>query len=62
MQHLVMSADPEEEDVLMSEFEQVLSTPPLRLALEEMVAMDVEADLEGHSQANFPGSCYTRDD
>jgi hypothetical protein len=46
MQHLVMSADPEEEDVLMSEFEQVLSTPPLRLALEEMVAMDVEADLE----------------
>ena len=41
-----MSADPQEEDVLMSEFEQVLSTPPLRLALEEMVAMDVEADLE----------------
>jgi hypothetical protein len=30
----------------MSEFEQVLSTPPLRLALEEMVAMDVESDLE----------------
>ncbi|MBD1835670.1 hypothetical protein H6F61_24030 [Cyanobacteria bacterium FACHB-472] len=41
-----MSADPEEEDVLMSEFDQVLSTPPLRPALEEMVAMDVEADLE----------------
>lgn len=41
-----MSADPEEEDVLMSEFEQVLDTPPLRPALEEMVTMDVEADLQ----------------
>jgi ERCC4-related helicase len=46
IEQAVMSADPQEEDVLMSEFEQVLSTPPLRLALEEMVAMDVEADLE----------------
>lgn len=46
IEQAAMSADPEEEDVLMSEFEQVLSMPPLRLALEEMVAMDVEADLE----------------
>ena len=46
IEQAAMSADPEEEDVLMSEFEQVLNTPPLRPALEEMVAMDVEADLE----------------
>ncbi|MEI2579982.1 hypothetical protein [Scytonema sp. PRP1] len=40
-----MSADPEEEDVLMSEFDSVLDTPPLRPAIEEMVAMDLDADL-----------------
>ncbi|MEP0790539.1 hypothetical protein NDI42_15810 [Funiculus sociatus GB2-C1] len=57
IEQAAMSADPEEEDVLMSEFDQVLCTPPLRPTLEEMVAMDVEADLEGHPQANFPGSC-----
>jgi hypothetical protein len=42
----VMSADPEEEDVLLSEFEEALDTPPLRPALNEMVEMDVQADLE----------------
>lgn len=41
----VMSADPEEEGVLLADFEQVLETPPLRPSLDEMVAMDVEADL-----------------
>ena len=41
-----MSADPEEEGVLLAEFEQVLDTPPLRPGLEEMVAMDVQADLK----------------
>jgi ERCC4-related helicase len=46
IEQAVMSADPQEEDVLMSKFDQVLNTPPLRPALEEMVAMDVEADLE----------------
>ncbi len=40
-----MSADPEEEGVLLADFEQVLETPPLRPSLDEMVAMDVEADL-----------------
>jgi SNF2 family DNA or RNA helicase len=46
IEQAAMSADPQEEDVLMSEFDEVLNTPPLRPALEEMVAMDVEADLE----------------
>ena len=40
-----MSADPEEEDVLLSEFDSLLDTPLTGLAIEDMVAMDVEADL-----------------
>ena len=51
IERAVMSADPEEEDVLLSAFDQVLDTPPLRPALDEMVAMDVEADLEEICQA-----------
>ncbi|KYC37320.1 helicase [Scytonema hofmannii PCC 7110] len=45
IEQAAMSADPEEEDVLMSEFDSVLEKPPLRPAMEEMVAMDLEADL-----------------
>jgi SNF2 family DNA or RNA helicase len=45
IEQAAMSADPEEEDVLMSEFDSVLNTPPPRLAIEEMVAMDLDADL-----------------
>lgn len=40
-----MSANPEEEDVLLSQFDLVLDTPPTGLAIENMVAIDVEADL-----------------
>jgi hypothetical protein len=36
-----MSADPEEEDVLMSQFDSVLDSPPPRLAIEEMVSQRV---------------------
>lgn len=45
IERAVMSADPEEEDVLLSDFDQDLATPPLKPALDEMVTMDVEADL-----------------
>ncbi|WP_017654877.1 helicase-related protein [Fortiea contorta] len=45
IEQAAMSADPEEEDVLMSEFDSVLDGPPPRLAIEEMVAMDLDADL-----------------
>jgi len=45
IERAAMSADPEEEDVLMSEFDSVLDSPPPRLAIEEMVAMDLDADL-----------------
>jgi hypothetical protein len=42
----VMSADPEEEDVLMSEFDSVLENPPSPgLAIEEMIATDLDVDL-----------------
>ncbi len=49
-----MSVDPEEADVLLSEFDQVLNTPPLRPALDEMVRMDVEADLKEIQQPLSP--------
>ena len=42
IEQAAMSVDPQEEDVLISEFEQLLCPPPLHPALEEMVAMDVE--------------------
>ncbi len=45
IEQAVMSADPQEEDVLLSEFESLLDTPPTGLAIEDMVAIDVEADL-----------------
>ncbi|XHX79072.1 MAG: hypothetical protein RBJ76_03830 [Stenomitos frigidus ULC029] len=45
IERAVISADSEEEDVLLSEFDHDLDTPPLRPALDEMVVMDVEADL-----------------
>jgi superfamily II DNA or RNA helicase len=50
IERAVMSADPEEEDVLLSEFEDVLDTPPLRPDLDSMTAMDVQADLEAIRQ------------
>lgn len=46
IEQATMSVDPEEEDVLLSEFDQVLATPPLRPALDDMVKRDVEADLQ----------------
>jgi superfamily II DNA or RNA helicase len=54
IEQAVMSADPEEEGVLLADFEQILDTPPLRPALEQMVAMDVEADLEEIRQPVTP--------
>jgi SNF2 family DNA or RNA helicase len=45
IEQAAMSADPEEEDVLMSEFDSVLDAPPLRLALEDMISMDLDADI-----------------
>jgi len=45
IEQAVMSADPEEEGVLLAEFDRILDAPPLRLGLDEMVAMDVESDL-----------------
>ncbi|MBE9094199.1 hypothetical protein [Tychonema sp. LEGE 07203] len=45
IEQAVMSADSEEEGVLLGEFDRILDAPPLRPALDEMVAMDVESDL-----------------
>jgi hypothetical protein len=40
-----MSVDPDEADVLLSGFDQLLDAPTLQPDLEDMVAMDIEADL-----------------
>jgi len=40
----VMSADPEEENVLLSEFQQILEAPPMRPSVDDMIAKDVKAD------------------
>ena len=45
IEQAVMSADPEEEDVLMSQFDSVLDAPPLRLAVEDMISMNLDADI-----------------
>ncbi|QQE67491.1 helicase (plasmid) [Leptolyngbya sp. BL0902] len=46
IERATMSVDAEEEDVLLSEFDTVLSAPPQRPALDDMVKRDVEADLK----------------
>ncbi|BDI20740.1 hypothetical protein ANSO36C_65420 (plasmid) [Nostoc cf. commune SO-36] len=58
IERAVMSADPEEEDVLMSQFDSVLDSPPPRLAIEEMVAIDLEADL-AEIQKPIPSTPFT---
>jgi len=45
IEQATMSVDEEEEDVLLSEFDRVLATPPLRPGLDDMVKRNVEADL-----------------
>ncbi|MEG4418690.1 SNF2-related protein [Microcoleus sp. LAD1_D5] len=54
----VMSADPEEEGVLLGEFDRILDAPPLRPVLDEMVAMDVESDLQEIRQPLPPTSLF----
>ncbi|MFL0606355.1 helicase-related protein [Cylindrospermopsis raciborskii] len=48
-----MSADPEEEDVLMSELDSTLDSP-LGVEFEAMVTMDIESDLGVINQPIFP--------
>jgi hypothetical protein len=45
IERAVISADPEEEDVLISEFEGILDAPALRPALNDLISMDVEVDI-----------------
>ncbi|MGF1499134.1 MAG: DEAD/DEAH box helicase [Elainellaceae cyanobacterium] len=58
IEQAAMSADPQEEDVLLANFDHVLDTPPLRPALDDMVAMDVQADLEELRQP-LPPTLFT---
>jgi hypothetical protein len=57
IEQAAMSADPEEEDVLMSEFDSVLNAP-LRPGIEAMVTMDLDADL-AEIQKPIPPTPFT---
>lgn len=57
IEQAAMSADPEEEDVLMSEFDSVIDTPASRLAIEEMTVMDMDADI-AEIQKPIPASPF----
>ncbi|OBQ37331.1 MAG: helicase [Anabaena sp. CRKS33] len=57
IEQAAMSADPEEEDVLMSEFDSVLDAP-LRSGIEAMVTMDLDADLR-EIQKPIPPTPFT---
>lgn len=58
IEQAVMSADPEEEGVLLGEFDRILDAPPPGPALDEMVAMDVESDLQEIRQPLPPTSLF----
>ncbi|MEG3985318.1 SNF2-related protein, partial [Microcoleus sp. T3B2] len=58
IEQAVMSADPEEEGVLLGEFDRRLDAPPPGPALDEMVAMDVESDLQEIRQPLPPTSLF----
>lgn len=45
IEQATMSADPQEADVLFADFDHELEAPPLQVTLDDMVTMDVEADL-----------------
>ncbi|MTF40390.1 SNF2-related protein [Cyanobacterium aponinum] len=46
IEQAVMAADPEEEGVLLSELEELLDNPPIRPDFNQIVAMNVDADLK----------------
>ncbi len=50
IERAVMSADPAEEGVLLAEFDKIFDAPPLRPAVDDLVAMDVAADIAEISQ------------
>lgn len=57
IEQAAMSADPEEEDVLMSQFDSALDAP-LRPGIEAMVTMDLDADL-AEIQKPIPPNPFT---
>lgn len=61
IERATMSADPGEEDVLLSEFDHELDAPPLQVTLDDMVAMDVEADIASIQKPRSPAPFTWRD-
>ncbi len=61
IEQATMSADPEEEDVLFADFDHDLETPPLQVTLDEMVTLDVEADIASIRQPRPPSPVTKKD-
>ncbi|MGA1623506.1 MAG: helicase-related protein [Synechocystis sp.] len=54
IEQATMSADPQEEDVLFAAFDHDLADPPLKVTLDSMLQMDVEADIASLRQPQPP--------
>jgi SNF2 family DNA or RNA helicase len=54
IEQAVMAADPQEEGVLLSELDSLIDNPPIRPDLNQIVAMNVSADVELLRQKMFP--------
>jgi hypothetical protein len=61
IERATMSADPAEEDVLLSEFDQILEAPPLQVTLDDMITMDVEADIANIRRSRPPSPILWQD-
>lgn len=61
IERATMSADPQEADVLFSDFDHELDAPPLQVTLDDMVQMDVEADLASIHQPQPPSPLSWQD-
>jgi hypothetical protein len=54
IEQATMSADPQEEDVLFANFDHDLADPPLKVTLESMLQIDVDADIASLSHPQPP--------
>ena len=54
IEQATMSADPQEEDVLFANFDHDLADPPLKVTLESMLQIDVDADIASLRQPQPP--------
>ncbi len=61
IEQATMSVDPQEEDVLFADFDHDLEAPPLQVTLDDMVQIDVEADIASIRQPLPPSPLSWQD-